>query len=376
MRTALRLAARGLGRVWPNPAVGCVLIAPSGRVVGRGWTQPGGRPHAEREALEHAGAQAVGATAYVTLEPCSHHGKTPPCADALIAAGVTRVVVALGDPDPRVNGRGIARLKAAGLLVQTGLLAREARDLNLGFLMHRQLGRPMVTLKVASSLDGRIATASGESQWITGPEARAAGHWLRATHDAIAIGRGTLLADDPVLTCRLPGLEDRSPVRVVFDARLDLPTEGRLARSVEGGPPLWLLCAPQADPLRRARLEAKGVRVVPVATDASGHPDVDVALATLAGLGITRLLLEGGSRLAATFLAARRVDRVAWFRAPSVVGGDGIAGVAPFGVDRLTDSAVFSRQEGRTLGNDWLDLLTGPDPLPGTAAAFLGPYSD
>src|SRR5689334_20006331 len=213
MRAALALARRGLGTVWPNPAVGCVIVS-DGRVVGRGWTQPGGRPHGETEALRRAGEAARRATAYVSLEPCCHWGKTPPCVDALIAAGVRRVVVALEDPDPRVAGRGIARLRDAGVEVETGVCTEEAAEINAGFFCRLRLGRPLVTLKLATSLDGRIATRSGESQWITGPPARERSHLLRATHDAILVGTETVIADDPQLTCRLPGLADRSPVRV------------------------------------------------------------------------------------------------------------------------------------------------------------------
>ena len=208
MRAALALARRGLGRVAPNPAVGCILVR-DGIVVGRGWTQPGGRPHAETEALRRAGAAAAGAVAYVTLEPCAHHGSTPPCADALIAAGVSRVVVAIEDPDPRVAGRGLARLTAAGISVETGVCADEAGRLNAGFLKRIEHGLPLVTLKLATSLDGKIATHAGESQWITGEDARARGHLLRAQTDAIMIGSGTAQIDNPLLTCRLPGLEDR-----------------------------------------------------------------------------------------------------------------------------------------------------------------------
>src|ERR1700693_2815456 len=219
---AVALARRGLGRVWPNPAVGCV-IARDGRVVGRGWTQPGGRPHAETEAWARAGEAAHGATAYVTLEPCCHWGRTPPCADALIAAGVRRVVVAFEDPDPRVAGGGLAALRAAGLSVEAGLCAAEAAEINAGFFQRVRLGRPLVTLKLATSLDGRIATASGGSRWITGEAARQRAHLLRAEHDAVLVGTGTVLADNPRLTCRLPGLEQRSPIRIVIDRQLRTP---------------------------------------------------------------------------------------------------------------------------------------------------------
>src|SRR5438093_45669 len=245
MLAALALARRGLGNVWPNPAVGCIIVK-DGRVAGRGWTQPGGRPHAETEALARAGEAARGATAYVSLEPCSHWGRTPPCADALIAAGVRRVVVALEDPDPRVAGSGLARLRAAGIAVETGLGAAAAAEINAGFFQRVRFGRPLVTLKLASSLDGRIATASGESRWITGPPARDHAHLLRATHDAILVGTGTVLADDPQLTCRLPGLARRSPVRVVIDRHLRIPPSARLiaeARQV----PTWVVTFGSAD---------------------------------------------------------------------------------------------------------------------------------
>ncbi|WP_200347489.1 bifunctional diaminohydroxyphosphoribosylaminopyrimidine deaminase/5-amino-6-(5-phosphoribosylamino)uracil reductase RibD, partial [Rhodospirillum rubrum] len=363
MRTALGLAARGLGRVWPNPAVGCVLVDVEGRVVGRGWTQPGGRPHAEREALDRAGAAACGATAYVTLEPCSHHGKTPPCADALIAAGVVRVVAALGDPDPRVSGRGFARLRAAGVVVETGLLADEARALNLGFLLHRLRGRPLVTLKAATTLDGRIATAGGDSQWITGPQARRYGHLLRANHDAIAIGLGTALADDPLLSCRLAGLEDRSPLRVVFDSALTLPLGGALVRSADRLP-LWILTTAGATTARRQALVERGVQILEVEADSQGRPTLAGALSALAGRGVTRLLVEGGGHLAAAFLAADLVDRLAWFRAARLIGGDGLAAVAALGIDRLADSVQFSLEACQTLGDDRLELYArSRDPL-------------
>src|SRR6266446_3099076 len=257
MRAAIALARRGLGDVWPNPAVGCVIVR-KGRVVGRGWTQPGGRPHGETVALARAGVAATGATAYVTLEPCCHWGKTPPCADALIAAGLRRVVVALEDPDPRVAGAGIERLRAAGIEVEVGLCAAEAAEINAGFLQRVRLGRPLVTLKLATSLDGRIATAGGESRWITGPLARERAHLLRATHDAILVGTDTVLADDPRLTCRVPGLSRRSPVRVVIDRHLRISPGARLiaeARQV----PTSVVTPGAADPDRQKALRNAGV---------------------------------------------------------------------------------------------------------------------
>ncbi len=248
MRAALSLGRRGLGQTWPNPSVGCVIVR-DGRVVARGVTQPGGRPHAEVVALTRAGEAARGATAYVSLEPCSHHGRTPPCADALIAAGVARVVVACGDPDPRVNGAGLARLRAAGVAVTEGVLTGEAEALQAGFLTRVRLGRPMVTLKLATTLDGRIATSGGESQWITGPDARRAAHALRGAHDAVLAGIGTVLADDPALTCRIDGYRRSQPVRVVLDRTLRTPLTATVAATA-CETATWILHSPGADPVR------------------------------------------------------------------------------------------------------------------------------
>ncbi len=350
MRAALGLARRGLGATWPNPAVGCVVVK-DGRVVGRGWTQPGGRPHAETEALARAGALARGATAYVTLEPCSHHGKTPPCADALVAAGLARVVVASGDPDPRVSGTGIERLRAAGIAVATDCCAAEAAELNAGFFLRVREGRPLVTLKTATTLDGRIATHAGDSQWITGAPARAAGHRLRAEHDAIAVGSGTVLADDPMLTCRLPGLHGRSPVRVVFDSHLRLPLTSRLVASAREVP-LWVVTLEGKDSVRRKAFEDCGVAIVPVPADADGNPHALAALRALGDRGVTRVLVEGGAHLSAALLRRGLVDRIAWFRAPMLIGGDGIPAAAGFGVDALDQAPRFRRLALAETGDD------------------------
>ncbi|HYG88290.1 MAG TPA: bifunctional diaminohydroxyphosphoribosylaminopyrimidine deaminase/5-amino-6-(5-phosphoribosylamino)uracil reductase RibD [Azospirillum sp.] len=353
MRAALSLAARGLGTVWPNPSVGCVLVK-DGVVVGRGWTQPGGRPHGETEALRRAGEAARGSTAYVSLEPCNHHGKTPPCTEALIAAGVARVVVACEDPDPRVAGSGIKRLRDAGIRVDVGVCADEAWEMNRGFFARILHDRPLVTLKLATTLDGRIATYRGESQWITGPEARAMGHGLRARHDAIMVGIRTVLADNPELTCRLAGLEDRSPVRIVFDSRLRLPLTSKLVRTAKQVP-TWIVTCADADGLRGKALADCGVQVIPVVADGAGLPDPVQAMADLAGRGLTRVLVEGGATLAASLLRAKLVDRLEWFRASRIIGGDGTAAVAAFGVDALSHAAGFDRVRVRRAGDDLVE---------------------
>jgi diaminohydroxyphosphoribosylaminopyrimidine deaminase/5-amino-6-(5-phosphoribosylamino)uracil reductase len=356
MRAALTLAGRGLGTVWPNPAVGCVLVK-DGEVVGRGWTQPGGRPHGETEALARAGARAQGATAYISLEPCSHHGKTPPCADALIAAGIARAVVAIEDPDPRVDGRGLARLRSAGIAVETGLGATEAAEINAGFFLRIAEGRPLVTLKLASSLDGRIATASGESQWITGEAARNRAHLLRASHDAVMVGVGTVVADDPLLTCRLPGLEARSPVRIVIDGSLRVPLTAKLIADAKQVP-TWIVHRHGADAVRCQTLRDCGVELIEVPVSETLEMDLTVAFAELGKRGLTRVLVEGGARLAGELLEEGLVDRLAWFHAPMLIGGDGLPAVEAFGVGALSTAPRFRRLSLETIGEDVLETLT------------------
>ena len=353
MRHALALAERGLGTVWPNPAVGCVVVADDGEILGRGWTRPGGRPHAETVALEQAGKRTQGATAYVTLEPCAHHGRTPPCAEALVKAGVRRAVIAADDPDPRVAGRGYDILAAAGIEVVRDVCAEAAHDVNAGFLTGVTAGRPMVTLKLATSLDGRIATAAGESKWITGPEARRAGHRLRASHDAILVGIGTALADDPSLTCRLAGLQDRSPVRVVLDSRGRLDKQSALVTTARDVP-VWVITS-EAGHDRSRLLKEQGVDVQVVSTDVKGRPDPLAVLKVLQGRGITRLLVEGGAEVARSFLSVGLVDRIAWFRAPGVIGGDGLAAIGPLGIEALGETPRFSLQKVRRVGQDLLE---------------------
>lgn len=318
MAHALRLARRGLGNVWPNPAVGCLLIR-DGRVVGRGWTQPGGRPHAERMALNAAGPLAVGATAYVTLEPCSHFGHTPPCAAGLIRAGVARVVSALTDPDPRVAGRGHAMLRAAGIPLTEGVLRAEAAQLQAGFLLRMSLGRPFVTLKLASSLDGRIAMASGESRWITGPAARAHVHVLRAQHDAVMVGGATARADLPHLNVR--GVHTpRQPVRIVVSARAMLP---QLVPPDDDHGPLW-------------RVEGAPAQI----------------MSDLALRGLTRIFCEGGGQLAASLLAAGVVDQVVGYTAGLTLGAEARPFLGPTGWTQLAQAPRFALAETHAIGPD------------------------
>lgn len=345
MRAALAVAARGLGNTWPNPAVGCVLVK-DGQVLARGWTQPGGRPHAEVEALARAGEAARGATAYVTLEPCSHTGRTPPCCDALIRAGVARVVCAMRDPDPRVDGRGFARLRQAGIEVLEGVLEPEARRFQAGFIRRVSEGLPLVTLKLATTLDGRIATAQGESRWITGPAARRAVHAARAAHDVVLVGSGTVLADDPELTVRGLGLP--SPARVVFDARLRTPLGSRLvagARDV----PTWIVTGPGHRPDALAPYIAAGIEIITVPARAPR-----AALQALAQRGVTRVFCEGGAGLAAGLLREGLVQRLLWFQAGGVLGAEGLPGVGPLALTKLADMTRYRLVASRPLGDDVL----------------------
>ena len=333
MRIALRLASRNLGITWPNPSVGA-LIVKDGRIVGQGITARGGRPHAETEAIAQAGENARGATLYVTLEPCSHHGQTPPCAEAIIKAGIARVYIACSDPNPLISGRGIALLRQAGIDVMEQLCEAQALELNRGFFSVISKGRPFVALKIASSMDGKIAyppLPAGEGpRWITGEQSRAYGHLLRSRYDAIATGIGTVLADDPLLTCRLSGLEDRSPVRVVFDRQGRLPKDSNLMKT-QADVPVWTLTSPS--PAQRER----------------GLKD---ALSHLANRGITRLLVEAGAELSTAFLQSGLVDRIYWFRAPLMIGNDGLAAITGG-----FDPQRWETLETRYFGSDSLSIL-------------------
>ena len=342
MELALTLGRRGLGRTWPNPAVGAVIVK-DGVIVGRGWTQPGGRPHAEVEALRRAGDAARGATLYVTLEPCSHYGKSPPCADAVIAAGIARVVSALEDPNPEVAGQGFSQLRATGIAVDVGVGAAAARRDHAGHILRMTAGRPHVLLKLAISADGKAAAAGGKPVAITGEAVRDRVHCLRARSDAIMVGIGTVLTDDPLLTCRLLGMAKYSPVRVVLDTTLRLPVGARLVQTAHYTP-TWVVAGAQAPPEAENVLLAHGVEVL--RSPASVHRiDLKDALEFLAAKGITRLMVEGGPALAAAFLAADLVDEAILFHAPKIIGTDGVDALASDSASALTSRLKLVARE-------------------------------
>jgi diaminohydroxyphosphoribosylaminopyrimidine deaminase / 5-amino-6-(5-phosphoribosylamino)uracil reductase len=356
MALALALGRRGQGRTWPNPAVGAVIVT-DGVIVGRGWTQAGGRPHAEVEALRRAGEAARGATLYVTLEPCSHHGKSPPCADAVIAAGISRVVSAIEDPNPEVAGQGHARLRAAGIVVDVGLSAVEAAHDHAGHFRRIRDRRPHVILKLAVSSDDRIAAAGRKPVAISGEAAKSRVHLLRAQCDAILVGIGTVLADDPLLTCRLPGMEAQSPVRVVLDRGLRIPGSSRLVHSARQTP-LWIMTSNLSEAPAASRLGAAGAQVMRVATTTTPPPGLDLVavLHALAEKGITRLLVEGGSRVASSFVAAGLVDEMWLLRGPNSIGTDGVPALDALPVSAITQSPQFKVRASESLQNDTLTI--------------------
>lgn len=353
MELALTLGRRGLGRAAPNPAVGAVVVK-DGVIVGRGWTAPGGRPHAEPQALARAADAAAGATLYVTLEPCSHHGKTPPCADAVIAAGIRRVVTAIEDPNPDVAGQGHARLRAAGIAVEVGLCAGAAARDHAGHFRRVRDGRPHVILKLAVSQDDCIAGPDGQQVAITGERARERVHLLRAQCDAVLVGIGTALADDPLLTCRLPGMAERSPRRIVLDSYLRLPPTGRLAKSARQTP-TWVVASPSAEAARATLLGAEGVHVIRCAA-ADGELQLDLLLRELSQRGVTRLMVEGGARVAASLLRAGLADEVWLLRGPRAIGAGGMAALHGLPLAAITAAPDFRLRTQEPLGDDTLTI--------------------
>jgi diaminohydroxyphosphoribosylaminopyrimidine deaminase / 5-amino-6-(5-phosphoribosylamino)uracil reductase len=356
MTLALALGRRGLGTCWPNPSVGALIAdSQTGRIISGAWTGRGGRPHGEAIALTAAGEAARGATVYTTLEPCSHWGKTPPCADALARAGIKRLIYGAVDPDPRVAGRGLARLREHGIEVVEGPLPRQAKWLAIGHTLRVTTGRPFVQLKLALDADGRVPAGDGAPQFVTGEEARGLAHLLRAEADAILVGRGTVEADDPELTCRLPGLADRSPIRVVLSSQAILPLHAKMLRSAAAHP-VWIIHAAGADVPQRAELERPGVALIPVEAGADGRADIRLAMQALAKRGITRVLAEGGPQLAESLSAANLIDEALIFRAPLPSRGASIAPFGPVGLAALERETDLELCHEKLVGADRLSL--------------------
>jgi diaminohydroxyphosphoribosylaminopyrimidine deaminase / 5-amino-6-(5-phosphoribosylamino)uracil reductase len=350
MQLAFALGRRNLGNTWPNPSVGAVIVK-DGVIVGRGWTQQGGRPHAEIEALRHAKKAAQGATMYVTLEPCSHQGKSPPCADAIIKAGIARVVSALEDPNPEVAGKGHERLRAKGIKVDIGLGADEARRVHAGHIMRMQKARPHVTLKLAVSADGKAGLAGRKPAAITGEAARVRVFQMRAASDAILVGIGTVLSDNPQLTCRLPGMAERSPVRVVLDAKLKLPLSTTVVATVNDTP-TWVITSHKPSAIAEEIMQQKGCKVLRV-DETDGRLDLDEVLKALSGQGITRLMVEGGPTVAGGFVAADLVDEVVLLRGEKNIGATGITPLEGMDLKALIKNMRLRGSE--KLGSDMLE---------------------
>jgi len=350
MRRTLELAAKALGRTSPNPVVGAVIVR-NGRIIGEGFHRRAGLPHAEREALRRITETARGATIYVNLEPCSHYGRTPPCADALIEAGIKRVVVGMVDPNPLVQGRGLRRLRRAGIAVATGVLREECERLNEDFACFIRTGRPFVTLKLAASLDGRIAAASGDSQWISGEQSRHVVHELRNRVDAILVGAETVRNDDPRLTCRMRG--GRDPLRVVLDGRLSITPSARVCTQPSTAPTLIATSEDHGRGEKQAQLEAQGVQVVCL-PGKNGQVPLRPLLVELGRRGHKSVLIEGGGRIAAAALREGVVDKVLFFYAPLLLGGEGRAMIGPLGIDRVAAGQKLHTITVERIGKDIL----------------------
>ncbi|TMJ72872.1 MAG: bifunctional diaminohydroxyphosphoribosylaminopyrimidine deaminase/5-amino-6-(5-phosphoribosylamino)uracil reductase RibD [Alphaproteobacteria bacterium] len=352
MELALRMAHRMLGRTAPNPAVGAIIAdETTGEIITRGWTQPGGRPHAEGYALDLAGARARGLTMYVSLEPCSHHGRTPPCANAIVAAGMRRVVCAIEDPNPEIAGRGLAVLRDAGVVVDLGLCAEEARWMAAGHILRMTRDRPFVQLKIAVSADGLIAPGDGAPRWVTGPEARQFAHVLRARADAILVGRKTVADDNPELTCRLPGLEGRSPRRIILDAKFRTSPTAKMLQTAERVP-VTIFGDTRSTPPPYPR----GVEVRRMPAGPDGRLNLSVALESLAAEGVTRVLVEGGPTIAGAFLAADLVDEVVIGHGTETLGSKGRMPVGDHGLEFLARSERWQTVEERGIGADRLSV--------------------
>lgn len=349
MKSALALARKGLGRVWPNPSVGCVMVK-DGHIIGRGRTSDGGRPHAEVNALAMAGDNAKGADVYVTLEPCAHHGETGPCAQALIDAKVGKVIIATGDTDSRVAGKGLDMLRHAGIAVVTGVCEEEARELNKGFFLRHAAQRPLISLKTATTLDAKIATSAGQSKWITGDLARKRGHLLRLQHDAIAVGVNTVLEDNPFLNNHLKGFS-KSLVRIIFDTNLRLKSTEKIFDDMTKNP-VWIVTASE----QTDKIEKTGAKIIHVPKDRYGHVDLPKAMNSICHLGVTRVLIEGGASLITSFLREGLFDALYWFKASSIIGADGLSAVQNIDIENLDQKIQLDHSNQIILGDDMLDI--------------------
>ena len=351
MSLAISLASRGLGKTWPNPSVGCVIVSDN-KVVGRGVTAPGGRPHAEKVALDQAGFQAKGATVYVTLEPCSHQGETGPCVLELIKAKVSEVVIALKDPDPRVSGSGIETLRGKGIKVRSGLLREEAFWLNQGFFNKILIKRPLMTLKLASTFDGRIATESGESEWITGEQSRQRVHSIRAQYDAILVGSGTIRKDNPRLTVRGFGVNHK-PIRIFISTGVDISLQSFIANSPEDGP-VWIIHGPKLSKEKFNQWSSRNIKLIEVPLIDNNLLDLKTMMRILGKLGLTRILCEGGGKVAATLIKQDLIDRIIGFTGGKIFGSLGFPSIATLGLKKLNDMPCLKCINAEKLGNDVL----------------------
>jgi len=353
MLKAVELSRRGLGATAENPPVGCVIVSQE-TVVGRGFTATGGRPHAETIALAQAGGEALGATAYVTLEPCFHHGQTPPCSQALINAGIARVVCAVEDPDDRVSGKGLAQLRSHNIEVSTGVCRTQATKVLAGYLSRKRLNKPLVLLKLAISADEKLATNDPGKRWITGPLARDRAHLMRSQCDAIVVGVDTVIEDDPDLTCRLNGLQHLSPIRVIMDTKLRTPIISRLVQSA-GEVPVMIACSQDVEIEQSLKLFEKGVEIIPCA-DKAGRVDLIDLLAKLADHGVNRVLFEGGAKIAATLIENHLIDHLAIFKAPHKIGEKGTPAFASTTLKQVTKQLSLVEDYKLDVGGDQLTL--------------------
>ena len=351
MQVALNLGQRHLGQTWPNPSVGCILVKDN-KVIARAVTGQGGRPHAESLALEYAGSRAKGCIAYITLEPCAHLGKTPACASLLVEAGIAQVIVAVKDPDDRVSGKGIEILRSAGIDVITSVLEYEARQAHRGFFSRIVKNQPSITLKLAMSFDGKIATQSGHSKWITGAAARRYVHLLRSQYDAVMVGRGTAVTDDPNLAPREIGI-DQPPVRIIIDSKLSTSCRSQLG-TIAHHEPVWLCHSDRANKESILAWQAQPCAETIRCQSWSGMVNLNDALNKLANRGLTRIFCEGGSTLAASLIAGQLVDEIVGFSAGVNLGAEGLSSVGPLGLPKCSDGHRFDLQEVRTVGGDIL----------------------